>query len=75
VKATDDFRVVEVEVSVRDPGGELIEEGLAELSSEEGAWRYTSKAEVPSGQSVSQYYEFVAVDGPISDEGLLPTTV
>jgi len=53
VKATDDFRVVEVKVSVRGPGGELIEEGRAELSPSDGEWRYTTRTEVPSGQSVS----------------------
>jgi hypothetical protein len=53
VKATDDFRVMEVKVTVRGAGGELIEEGVAELSSEDGEWRYTTRAEVPSGQSVS----------------------
>jgi hypothetical protein len=52
VKATDDFRVVEVKVSVRGPAGELIEEGIAKLSSEASEWRYTTKVEVPSGQSV-----------------------
>jgi hypothetical protein len=53
VKAMDDFRVVEVKVSVRGPGDELIEEGIAELSSGDGEWRYTTRADVPSGQSVS----------------------
>jgi hypothetical protein len=53
VKATDDFRVVEVKVTVRGPQGELIEEGLAELKSEKGDWCYTAKTEVPSGQTVS----------------------
>ncbi len=62
VKATDDFRVVEVKVSVRGPGGELIEEGMAELGSEQGEWRYTTRAEVPSGQSVSVMA--VAKDNP-----------
>ena len=31
----------------------MIEEGIAELSSEEGEWRYTTRAEVLSEQSVS----------------------
>ena len=62
VQATDDFRVVEVKVSVRGPGGELIEEGLAELSSEDGEWRYTTRTEVASGQSVSVVA--VAKDNP-----------
>ena len=53
VKATDDFRVVEVKVTVRGTGGELIEEGMAELSSADGEWRYTTRTEVASGQSVS----------------------
>jgi hypothetical protein len=53
VKATDDFRVVEVKVTVCGPGGELIEQGNAELSSADGEWRYTTRTEVPSGQSVS----------------------
>jgi hypothetical protein len=52
VQATDDFRVVEVKVSVRGPGGELIEEGPAELGSEQGEWRYTTAMQVPAGQSV-----------------------
>jgi hypothetical protein len=62
VKATDDFRVVEVKVSLRGPGGELIEEGLAELSSADDEWRYTARVQVPSGQSVSVLA--VAKDGP-----------
>jgi hypothetical protein len=53
VKTAEDFRVVEVKVSVHGPGGELIEEGTAELSPADGEWRYTTRAEVPSGQSVS----------------------
>ncbi len=52
-KATDDFRVMEGKVSVRGPGGELLEEGIAELSSEDGEWRYATRTEVPSGQSIS----------------------
>jgi Na+-translocating ferredoxin:NAD+ oxidoreductase RnfG subunit len=62
VKATDDFRVVEVKVTVRGPTGELIEEGLAELSSDGNEWRYTTGTEVPSGQSVSVVA--VAKDNP-----------
>ena len=62
VKATDDFRVVEVKVSVRGSAGELIEEGLAELGLEQGEWRYRTRAEVPSGQSV--LVVAVAQDGP-----------
>ena len=53
VEATDDFRVVEVKVTVRGPAGELIEEGVAELSSDGGEWCYTTKSAVPAGQSVS----------------------
>jgi hypothetical protein len=53
VKATDDFQVVEVKVTIRGPQGELIEEGLAELKSEKGDWCYTARMEVPSGQTVS----------------------
>jgi hypothetical protein len=53
VRATDDFRVVEVKVSVRGPSGELIEEGLAELSSDGIDWRYATRMEVTPGQSVS----------------------
>ena len=53
VKATDDFRVLEVTVTLRGQTGELIEERLAELSSDVGEWRYTTTMEVPSGQSVS----------------------
>jgi hypothetical protein len=53
VKATDDFRVVEVKVSLRGPTGELLEEGMAELRSDDGEWGYVTKSEVPSGQSVS----------------------
>jgi hypothetical protein len=53
VKARDDFRVVEVKVTLRGAAGELIEEGLAVLSSEAGEWMYTTKVEVLSGQSVS----------------------
>jgi hypothetical protein len=52
VKATDDFRVVEVKVTLRGPGGELIEEGVAVVGSAQGEWRYTSTAEVAPGQSV-----------------------
>jgi len=62
VTATDDFRVVQVKVSVRGPGGELIEEGIAELSAKEGEWRYTTKVELPSGQSV--LVVAMAKDGP-----------
>jgi hypothetical protein len=36
VKATDDFRVVEVKVTLRGPGGELIEEGVAVVGSAGG---------------------------------------
>ncbi len=39
VKATDDFRVVEVKVTIRGPAGELIEEGMAELSPDDGERR------------------------------------
>jgi hypothetical protein len=53
VKATDDFRVAEVKVTIRGPQGELIEEGLAELKSDKGDWCYTARMEVPSGQTVS----------------------
>src|ERR1041385_3695659 len=53
IKATDDFQVVEVKVSVRGPGGELIAEGMAKLSSDGSQWRYTTMMEVPSGQSIS----------------------
>jgi hypothetical protein len=53
VKATDDFRVVEVKVTIRGPHGELIEEGQTELSSDGADWCYTAKVEVPSGQTVS----------------------
>jgi hypothetical protein len=62
VKATDDFRVVEVKVSVRSSGGELIEEGMAEPGSAEGEWSYRTKAEVAGGQSVSVMA--VAKDNP-----------
>jgi hypothetical protein len=44
---------MEVKVTVCGPGGELIEEGKAELSSADGEWRCTTRTEVPSGQSVS----------------------
>jgi hypothetical protein len=53
VHATDDFRVVEVKVTLRGAEGELIEEGLAELSSDGKEWRYTVQKDVPAGQSVS----------------------
>lgn len=53
VRALDDFRVAEVKVSIRGPGGDVIEEGLAELSLDGGEWHYTARVEVPSGQSVS----------------------
>jgi hypothetical protein len=53
VKATDDFRVVEVRVSLHGPAGEFIEEGIAELSSDGSTWCYTTTTEVPAGQSVS----------------------
>jgi hypothetical protein len=62
VNATDDFRVVEVKVTVRGPAGELIEEGLAGLSSDDGQWSYATTTEVPSGQSVSVLA--VAKDNP-----------
>jgi membrane protein implicated in regulation of membrane protease activity len=62
VKATDDFRVVEVKVTVRGPLGELIEEGLAELKSDGGDWCYAARMEVPSGQTVS--VTAVAKDNP-----------
>jgi hypothetical protein len=62
VKATDDFRVVEVKVTVRGPAGELIEEGLAGLSSAEGEWRYSTQVEVPTGQTLS--VTAVARDNP-----------
>ena len=62
VTATDDFRVVEVKVTIRGPQGELIEEGLAELKSEKGDWCYTARMEVPSGQTVS--VTAVAKDNP-----------
>jgi hypothetical protein len=51
--ATDDFRVVEVKVTIRGSQGEVIEEGLAELKSDKGDWCYTARMEVPSGQTVS----------------------
>ena len=53
VKATDDFRVVEVKVTIRGPQGELIEEGLAELTADGTDWSYEAKVEVPAGQAVS----------------------
>ena len=62
VRATDDFRVAEVKVTMRGPGGELIEEGMAELSSDAGEWRYPTRTEVASGQSVSVLA--VAKDNP-----------
>ena len=53
VKAVDDFRVIEVKVTVRDPVGGIIEEGTAPLSSDGSEWRYVTTKEVPPGQSVS----------------------
>ena len=53
VKATDDFRVVEVRVSLHGPASEFIEEGIAELSLDGSTWCYTTTTEVPAGQSVS----------------------
>jgi hypothetical protein len=62
IKATDDFRVVAVQLSIHGPGGALIEQGLAELTAEDGAWHYLTRTEVPAGQSVS--VSAVARDNP-----------
>jgi hypothetical protein len=53
VKAVDDFRVVQVKVTVRGPAGELIEEGLAALTPDGGEWHYGTQVEVSAGQSLS----------------------
>jgi hypothetical protein len=62
VRATDDFRVAQVQVSIRGAQGELIEEGPAELQAEAGEWQYEAKAEVPEGRTVS--VTAVAKDNP-----------
>jgi hypothetical protein len=62
MQAKDDFRVIEVKVTMRGPTGELIEEGLAVLSSDTVEWRYTTTTEVLSGQTVSVVAE--AKDNP-----------
>jgi hypothetical protein len=54
--------VVKVKVTVRGSDGGLIEEGLAELSSAGGEWRYTTRTAGPSGQTVS--VTAVAKDNP-----------
>ncbi len=53
VKATDDFRVVEVQMTLRGPQGEVVEEGPAEFKADTDEWWYTATVAVPPGQSVS----------------------
>ncbi len=46
IKAKDDFRVVELRVSIHDAAGELIEEGLATMDlMNEQKWHYTTVQE------------------------------
>lgn len=53
VKATDDFRVKTVLLTIRDPQGNLIEEGPAEWNRETDEWLYLTRVAVASGQTVS----------------------
>jgi hypothetical protein len=53
VKATDDFRVGQVHLVIRDPGGTIIEEGVAVLDAGSGQWCYTTRVEIASGLTVS----------------------
>jgi hypothetical protein len=62
VRATDDFRVTEVKVTIRRPTGELIEEGVAESGADDSQWKYTTTTQAPSGQAVSVLA--VAKDNP-----------
>jgi len=62
VRATDDFGVVQVQITIRDPQGNLIEEGLGQLNTDQKEWWYQSQAEVTPGQTVS--VTAVAKDSP-----------
>ncbi len=48
IRATDDFRVVSIQVAIHTPDGELIEEGAASCNTEGDIWIYTTSLPNPS---------------------------
>ncbi len=60
VRASDDFLVAGVTVTVKDDNGTTVEEGAARL--EQGVWRYTTTATLPMGRPAT--VEVVATDLP-----------
>jgi hypothetical protein len=64
---------VKVKVTVRGSEGELIEEGLAQLSSDGGEGRYTTPTGGPFGQTLS--VTAVAEDNPGKNRDAVCTSV
>ena len=55
IKATDDFKVAEVRVSVHTQSGELVEEGNAVMNENKLDWHYTATRKIPelSGSKIT----------------------
>jgi hypothetical protein len=63
IRATDDFRVVQVPVEIRTVAGDLVEAGVADRSSDvNGEWLYSVQVTVPAGTTLT--IEVAALDLP-----------
>jgi hypothetical protein len=62
IRASDDFEVAGVEVSLTDAGGRVLERGTATKAGTDSLWTYTTTTNLPDGQPVS--IEVTATDRP-----------
>ena len=53
IRASDDLEVQGVTVSIRDQGGDVLEEGATVFTPESGRWTYTATTNLAQGQAVS----------------------
>jgi hypothetical protein len=51
IRASDDFEVIGVDVSITEAEGKAVEEGAA-VKTPVGLWKYTAKTAVPTGTAV-----------------------